>query len=541
MPSFSLTSADGRGYLVRLGNHPVSIGRSAENTLPLASDELASRRHAVIEPDGTGGYVIRDLGSRNGTKVNKERLTAPRALAAGDLVKIGGHTFTIEAEQSLGEVRSAVRGSTLDSDQQWLDQLRGMVDGLPPKNQAHDEGVGLIDSRGEPSAALGQDTPGPNAMRLLLLLAMKARATDLHVEPKPHNVSVRMRVDGQMTPIIDLPESVGILLIGVAKAACHMHAAGKDAVQDGHFSARFRARRVDYRVSLTPSMHGQKLVIRVLDRSNAPRSLTELGLPDYMLAKIKKVCEKENGMFLSCGPTGSGKTTTLYNSILEIDRETSNVITIEDPVEYALEGVTQIPVDEAKGNTFSGLLRSVLRQDPDVILVGEIRDEETARTALQAAITGHVVFSTVHAKDSITAVFRLLDLKVEPYLIANALDLIVAQRLLRVLCENCKRAVRISPGQSARMGRYFEGKSEAFEPVGCAQCLKTGYRGRRAIYEMLEFTQDLRDVILRDPSIGAIRKITERGIFNTLLQNGWTVAAKGQTSLDEVERVAGMN
>jgi general secretion pathway protein E len=541
MPTFSLTSSDGRGYLIPLGNKPVTIGRSAENTLPLAADEQVSRKHAAIESDGQGGFVIRDLGSRNGVKVNRERITAPVALSAGDTVRIGQHTFIIEAEQSLGEVRTAVRSRTLDSDQQWLDQLRGMVDGLPPKNQASDEGVGLIDSRGEPTAALGQDSSGPMAVRLMLLLAMKARATDVHIEPKASNVNIRMRVDGQMTPIADLPESVGLLVIGVVKAACHMHVMGKEAVQDGHFSARFRTRRVDYRVSLTPSMHGQKLVIRVLDRTNAPRSLAEMGMPGYMHERIKKTTEKENGMFLSCGPTGSGKTTTLYNAILEIDRETTNVVTIEDPVEYALEGVTQIPVDEKKGNNFGDLLRSVLRQDPDVILVGEIRDEETARTAMQAAITGHVVFSTVHAKDSITAVFRLLDLKIEPYLIANALDVVMAQRLLRILCENCKRPVRISPGQSSRLGRFFEGKSEAYEAVGCAQCLKTGYRGRRAIFEMLDFNQELRDVILREPSIGEIRRVVDRGLFTTLLQCGWQIAAKGQTSLDEAERVAGVS
>ncbi len=541
MPAFSLTSSDGRGYVIPLGGKPVTIGRSADNTLPLASDEQVSRKHAAIEPDGDGGYVIRDLGSRNGTKVNRERISAPIALKPGDAVRIGQHTFVVEAEQTLGEVRTAVRSRTLDSDAQWLDQLRGMVDGLPPKNQASDEGVGLIDSRGEPSSALGQDSHGPTAVRLLLLLAMKARATDVHIEPKASNVSVRMRVDGQMTAIADFPEQIGTLVIGVIKSACHMHVMGKEAVQDGHFSARFRTRRVDYRVSLTPSMHGQKLVLRVLDRTNSPRSLVELGLPGYMHERIRKTCEKENGMMLCCGPTGSGKTTTLYNAILEIDRDTTNVVTIEDPVEYALEGVTQIPVDDKKGNTFGDLLRSVLRQDPDVILVGEIRDEETARTAMQAAITGHVVFSTVHAKDSITSVFRLLDLKIEPYLIANALDVVLAQRLLRLLCENCKRPVRLTPGQSTRLGRFFDGKNEAFEAVGCAQCLKTGYRGRRAIFEMLDFNQDLRDVILREPSIGEIRKVVDRGLFTTLLQSAWQIAAKGQTSLDEAERVAGIS
>jgi general secretion pathway protein E len=540
MPTLSLTSTDGRGYLIPLGQKPVTIGRNPDNLLPLPGDELASRYHCVIEPDGHGGYVLRDLGSRNGTKVNRERLAQPKRLNPGDAVKIGNHSFVIELEQSLGEVRADVRARTIDADHAWLEQLQGMVEGLPPKGQGADESVGLIDSRGDASAALAAESHGPTALRLLLLLALKARATDIHLEPKQHGAVVRMRVDGQMVPIADLPAKVGDLVLGVVKAASHLGPLGKDAVQDGHFSARFRARRVDYRVSVTPSMHGQKLVLRVLDRSNAPRSLSEQGLAPYMLDRLKKATEKENGMILVCGPTGSGKTTTLYNTLLEIDRDSTNVVTIEDPVEYQIEGVTQIPVDEARGNTFGGLLRSVLRQDPDVILVGEIRDEETARTAMQAAITGHVVFTTVHAKDTITAVFRLLDLKVEPYLVANSLDVVLAQRLLRMLCENCKRPAPIKPGQATKMGKYLEGQNQLYESVGCAQCLKTGFRGRRAIFEMLDFTQDLRDVVLKDPSIGAIRKVSERGLFTTLLQSGWQLAARGLTSVDEAERVAGM-
>ncbi|MCW5766899.1 MAG: Flp pilus assembly complex ATPase component TadA, partial [Phycisphaeraceae bacterium] len=278
---------------------------------------------------------------------------------------------------------------------------------------------------------------------------------------------------------------------------------------------------------------------RVLDAANAPRSLIELGLPPYMADRVKRACQKEQGFILVCGPTGSGKTTTLYNALREIDRDTTNVVTIEDPVEYQLEGVTQIPADDAKGNSFGNLLRSVLRQDPDVILVGEIRDEETARTAMQAAMTGHLVFSTVHSKDSISAVFRLLDLKVEPFLVASSLEVVLAQRLVRSLCENCRRPVRITPGQATRMGKFLEGKSEVYIPVGCTACLKTGYRGRRAIFELLDFSDELRDVVLKDPTIASIKNAVGRGMFTTLLQAGWQLAARGSTSLDEVERVVG--
>lgn len=538
MATMQISSTDGRGYLVQLDEQPVTIGRHPENTLCI-NDEAASRKHAVVAPDGLGGWVVRDLGSRNGTKLNNQRLVGEeKPIAPGDTIKIGGHSFVIESEQSLEEVRREVRSRTIDSDNSWMDELRGMLLSLPPKGEG-EEPIGLVDGSGKPTAALGGDGAGPAAVRLILLIAGKSRATDVHIEPKTNSYQVRLRVDGQMVQLVDLPSKVGQLLIGVIRTACLMRQSAEDAVQDGHFTAKFRTRRVDYRVSITPSVHGAKMVLRVLDASIAPRSLSELGLPVYTYERLRKVCTKEQGFVLVCGPTGSGKTTTLYNALREIDRETTNVVTIEDPVEYQLENTTQIPVDERKGNTFKELLRSVLRQDPDVILVGEIRDEETARTAMQAAITGHLVFSTVHSKDSISAVFRLLDLKVEPFLVASSLDLVVAQRLVRMLCEVCKRPVPISPGQSTRLGKYLDGKKEVFVPVGCAACLKTGYRGRRAVYEMLDFSDELRDVVLKDPNIGSIKKCVEKGLFTTLVQNGWQLVGKGVTDLDEVERVAG--
>ena len=538
MSTFQLCSTDGRGYLVTLSETPVTIGRNKDNVLALG-DEAASRYHCVVEPDGFGGYKLRDLGSRNGTKVNQFRVVGmEHQLKPGDTIKVGTHSFLYEQERTIGEVRAEVRSRSLDTDQAWASELEGILEALAPKGEG-DQPVTLINASGEVTPALAGEGPGAKASRLLLLMAAKSRATDIHVEPKGTKWLVRVRVDGQMVHICDLPQKVGELAIGLVKTGCLMRQAAADSVQDGHFAAKLQSRRVDYRVSITPSMHGQKMVIRVLDGANAPRSLTELGLPPYMHERLRKVCTKEQGFVLVCGPTGSGKTTTLYNALREIDRDTTNVVTIEDPVEYQLEGVTQIPIDEHKGNTFKELLRSVLRQDPDVILVGEIRDEETARTAMQAAMTGHLVFSTVHSKDSISAVFRLLDLKVEPFLVASSLDLIIAQRLVRQLCDNCKSPIRVTPGQSTRMGKFLDGKNETYAATGCAQCLRTGYRGRLAIYESLDFTDDLRDVVLKDPSIGAIRKCVEHALFTPLLHAGWLLAAKGKTSLEEVERVCG--
>jgi general secretion pathway protein E len=258
-----------------------------------------------------------------------------------------------------------------------------------------------------------------------------------------------------------------------------------------------------------------------------------------MYDKLRTVAARDSGMVLACGPTGSGKTTTLYACLREIDVNTRNAITIEDPVEYHLDGCTQIPIDHKQGNTFANILRSVLRQDPDVIFVGEIRDIETAQVAMQAAMTGHLVYSTVHSKDTIGAIFRLLDLGVESYLVANALNLIVAQRLCRSLCERCRRAERPTSAQLMRMGKAADGVGVVHVPAGCPACLQTGYFGRRALLELLEFTEPLRDVVLKRPTIGDIRAVLAQGHFVTLQQFGFQLVAQGCTSLEEVDRVAG--
>ncbi len=562
MPQFHLTSLNDSRLSVQLTDKPISIGRSPENAV-CVEDTLLSRFHCVIEPAGPNGrngeigvdetgdaegpsFRVRDLGSRNGTKLNGVKID-DSVVRPGDVVKVGSHTFVLEEEETLKERQQQARNEAAlrgGEEPHWITDLKELINMLPPKNIGADDLIEMIDGRGRASLALTGEGDGSRGVRLLLLSASKARATDIHCEPKGDAVQVRMRVDGQMVNVVNLPNNVGELCNGLIKTACQLRPTGREAVLDGHFSVRFGkseanlARRVDYRISFTPSVHGQKLVVRVLDQRDAPKSMNELGLPPYMYDRVRKVCEQEAGLLLVCGPTGSGKTTTLYNCLREIDRERRNVITIEDPVEYHLDNVTQIPIDQNKGNTFGSLLRSVLRQDPDVILVGEVRDEETARTAMQASMTGHLVFSTVHAKDTMSSVFRLLDLKVEPYLVANSLEVVLAQRLVRVLCDNCKRSIRVTPSQSTRMGRFLENQNEIQMATGCAACLRTGYRGRKAIYEVLDFTDELRDVIIKEPTIASMKKVIELGMFSTLVQSGWVQVARGVTTLEEVDRVA---
>ncbi|GJQ28222.1 MAG: hypothetical protein HBSAPP03_01060 [Phycisphaerae bacterium] len=558
MPHLRLTPIRGSAKQTPLEGERIVIGRNPECTIPII-DERASRQHCVLQPDGKGAWVVRDLGSRNGTKVNEIKVTEA-VLKPGDVIKVGGHEFLVEKVRTaegapgdtdaegtfhvaagLAELPKDMMSAPLTASREvgWMFELREMLAALPPKD-ADPESVEIIDANGYNTDVLAGESDGPNALRLLVQLASKSRATDIHIEPKGENHHIRMRVDGDMVQIVEVSKRVGELVFGVVKAACQMVVAARDAMQDGHFSVVFPDRRVEYRISFTPTLHGQKLVLRVLDAKWQPTSMSDLGMLPYMFERIQRMCQQDSGMLLACGPTGSGKTTTLYNAIRTIDRTTRNVVTIEDPVEYQLDNVTQIPVDDAKGNTFGGLLRGVLRQDPDVILVGEIRDEETARTAMQAALTGHLVFSSVHAKESVAAVFRLLDLRVEPYLVANSLDLIVAQRLVRLLCDNCKRETQVMPGQASRLGKWLGGKTYIYHAVGCAKCLRTGYRGRRALYEMLDFNDELRDIVLHNPSIQGMKKIIEQGHFTTLAQFGWRMAAEGLTSLDEVDRVAGL-
>jgi general secretion pathway protein E len=381
----------------------------------------------------------------------------------------------------------------------------------------------------EPREAVG-------ILRLILLICFRTRASDIHIEPKQDDYSVRIRVDGTMVDTVRLPKEMGIRVTSLVKVMSDIDIAQRNIVQEGHFSSRVPDRRVDYRVSFAPAMFGQKLVVRILDTANTPYHVWDLQLPDWMYETITAAMKQDSGMFLVCGPTGSGKTSTLYAVIRDIDVGERNVVTIEDPVEIQLDGVTQIPVNEAQGNTFAALLRSVLRQDPDAILVGEVRDPETARIALQAAITGHLVFSTVHSRDSMGTIFRLLDLGLEPYLVASGLQLVLAQRLVRQLCPACKVPSKPTPEQLAKMGEAAQGVDKIYSPRGCPKCVGTGFAGRRGVFELLKVSEEMREVMLKSPTMGDIQKSLAGTKFVKLAFSGYLLVAQGVTSLEEVER-----
>lgn len=552
---------------------PLTVGRLPENTVHVDDDERLSRRHCILEQSGEG-WRIRDLGSRNGTKLNGQRV-AESMLANGDVVTAGSVELRFidpeHAQQAAPRPRLTPDfKAAAEARQKWMyaqntidvdlseiaeraqtdyeRRLREICDAATDRDFDEND-IALVDCRGVTvhqavagGVEAGRDDEARESIRvfrLILLTAFRARATDLHFEPRAEKATVRLRVDGVMLTAVELSLAILRRVLGMVKVLCQIDTTQKAQVQDGHFTVMVKGRRVDYRVSLTPVVHGQKLVIRVLDSSNAPSRLHELGLVPWMYDKIRTIATRDAGMLLVCGPTGSGKTTTLYSCIREIDVDVRNAITIEDPVEYYLDGCTQIPIDHKQGHTFATILRSVLRQDPDVIFVGEIRDIETANVAMQAAMTGHLVYSTVHSKDSIGAIFRLLDLGVESYLVANAISLIMAQRLVRLLCDACKKDAKPTPAQTLKMGRHLGGVPTIATAQGCAMCLGTGFHGRRALFELLEFNDGLRDIVLRKPTIAAIREVLATGLFLTLQQFGFGLVAQGVTTFDEVERVAG--
>jgi general secretion pathway protein E len=339
-----------------------------------------------------------------------------------------------------------------------------------------------------------------------------------------------------MVDLAKLPRPSGIKLAQLVKVLSDIDIAKSNIVQEGSFACRVPDRRVDYRVSFTPGLYGQKLVIRILDAANAPQFLWDLGLSEEHFQLLDRLTRRNEGLMLVCGPTGSGKSSTLYAMLRSIDHQERNVVTIEDPVEIRLDGINQMPVKEEQGNTFAALLRSVLRQDPDVVLVGEIRDNETAVTATQAANTGHLVFSTLHSRDSVSAVFRLIDLDVEPYQVASGLQTVVSQRLVRTLCPDCKRQRMPTEAELKLAGREFK---VTYDAVGCRKCLNTGFSGRKAVWEVLNVTEEVRDAIIGMKDASALYQILKGTGYRRLRESAMDLAEQGLTTVDEADRVTG--
>jgi len=387
----------------------------------------------------------------------------------------------------------------------------------------------------------------PPVIRLVndvLFRALQLRASDIHVHPYETKIQIRYRIDGILYDTLSLNRNVLPLIISRIKVMAGMDIAERRLPQDGRCSVRLGQREVDLRVSTVPTSYGERSVLRLLDKSSSLFSLDELGLWEEDLKRFDTLLGRSHGVIFVTGPTGSGKSTTLYACLNRINSAEKNIITIEDPIEYQLEGISQIQVASKKGMTFATSLRHVLRQDPDVIMIGEVRDVETARMAIQSSLTGHLVFSTLHTNDSAGAVTRLLDLGVEPYLVSSSLIAVLAQRLVRRVCSDCRRSIEPTPHQLRELGLLSTDSAPGssyggtfFEGAGCDKCFQTGYRGRTGIYELMLITDQIQGLIYKRQSAGAIKKASLEAGLQTLRMDGARKVLAGITTVSEVLRV----
>lgn len=387
-----------------------------------------------------------------------------------------------------------------------------------------------------------ENSRGFMAAKELVYDALIRRATDIHLEPKDDIMSVRMRIDGVMYPVEPFDRTLGDGVLNIFKVLGAMDITEKRRALDGSFQALTEGREIDFRVATQGSRGGEKMSLRILDQANSVSNIAQLGFRKALQTQIDSVIASPHGMLLVCGPTGAGKSTTLYAALSGIDVYQHNVITIEDPVEYKMENVTQIEVNTKSGNTFAQSLRSVLRQDPDVILIGEIRDGETAQIACQASNTGHMVFSTVHANDSITALYRMLDLGIEPFLFASSVSAILAQRLARRLCPKCKQPYKPKAEFLKQANLPVDRIEKFFRPPKnpeeeCPSCGGLGYRGRAGVFEYLHINDRIRDMIRDKAGLSQLKAEARKNGMLYMQEEGLRLVVKGVTSIEELLRV----
>mgnify|MGYP006091775803 CR=1 FL=1 len=384
---------------------------------------------------------------------------------------------------------------------------------------------------------MASEAPVIKLVNHLFSQAIEKSASDIHLEPFEHDLILRYRIDGVLHDFEAPPKRLHAAISSRIKIMAQLDISERRLPQDGRIKLKTQGKDIDVRVSTLPTLYGESVVMRILDKGeDGVFSLEGLGFPEKELRIFEKIIQKPYGKFLVTGPTGSGKTTTLYGALQTINTQERKIITVEDPVEYQLKGVNQIHVKSSIGLTFAHGLRSIVRQDPDVIMIGEIRDAETAGIAIQAALTGHMVFSTVHTNDAAGAITRLVDMGVENFLISSALIGVLAQRLVRVICEHCKEKVQINPSFIKEMGDYAD-QGYTFLGKGCDRCSNTGYKGRKGLYELMTIDNDIRKLIVENASAHLIRDSARSKGMNTLREDGWEKVLAGVTTPEEVLRV----
>ncbi len=438
-------------------------------------------------------------------------------------------------EASAAEIRAAILATRRDSEPDQIGGSNGSS-----VHVTHEE-ISLDDMR-----TLASQAPVVRLVNVLLLDALRASASDVHFEsagPR-EGVRVRYRLDGVLHDVSLIGGAEAAAVISRVKIMAGLNIAERRLPQDGRARVRLAERDIDLRVATLPALHGESIVVRLLDQGGRPRDLAELGMRAETRNEWETVTSRTSGLILVTGPTGSGKTTTLYSAIARLNSPGVKLVTVEDPVEYQIGGVVQMPVNRKAGLTFASALRSILRHDPDIIMVGETRDGETAAIAIQAALTGHLVFTTLHTNDAPSGVTRLVDMGIEPYLVSATVQAILAQRLVRVLCDKCAEPYTPNAAELksfAPRPAAMATRSSFKKPVGCDACSQTGYRGRTGIYELLTLNDRLRQMIVERQPLDALRAAAHEAGMTSLAESGLALAASGGTSVAEVARVAGTN
>jgi general secretion pathway protein E len=396
----------------------------------------------------------------------------------------------------------------------------------------------VAEADAERLADAASEAPVVRIVNALITRAVESRASDIHLEPAEDQLRVRLRIDGALQPIESPPAALRAAIVSRIKIMARLDIAERRLAQDGRLRFAVRGKDVDFRVSTSPVIHGESVVMRILDRGSLVLEFDALGFAPEVLSQYLEILHRPHGIMLVTGPTGSGKTTTLYTSLVALNTNQRKILTVEDPIEYQLQGINQTQVKPQIGLTFGAALRSFLRQDPDIMMVGEIRDLETAQIAVQAALTGHMILSTLHTNDAASAVTRLLDMGVEPFLMTSTLNAVVGQRLVRRLCAQCRRPYHPSAGvmQALGLDRIAQADAVLYEPVGCREC-NQGYRGRTAILELLPMTDDIARLVLARAEARAINEAAVAAGMRTMHEDGMRKALAGITTPDEVLRV----
>ncbi len=486
---------------------------------PRFSYAFARDKGLIVLDTDEGGYVV-------GRRENLEH-SAEHIWAQVEVRRFLGAPVRIEPlpddvfERRLSETYS-VEGITSDElGQAGVEDLSSFAEGLPKT-------ADLLASE--------DDAPVIRLINALIAEAVKTKASDIHIEPYETEVSIRLRIDGVLREVLSLPARMTPVLTSRVKIMARLDIAEKRVPQDGRISIALGRKAVDVRISTLPSRFGERVVMRLLDKEQARLDLDKLGMSSEILARFKTVLQKPNGIILVTGPTGSGKTTTLYGGLSLLNNPSRNILTVEDPVEYALDGIGQTQVNTKVGMTFAAGLRAILRQDPDIVMVGEIRDVETAQIAVQASLTGHLVLSTVHTNSAVGAVTRLRDMGVEPFLLSSTIAGVMAQRLIRRLCPACKTPYDATDAEKKLLELPASEKLIIYKPAGCGRCNHSGYEGRLGVYELVVADEKLKKLIHDDASEQDLADYAFRRV-ETLAQSGYVHVRAGETSIAEVLRV----